>query len=360
VTASWSTPGRLWAETVEGLARQTGSGLARQDVGGLASRLDEAHRRVEAVREDGVPLPDLGDLFPESEEVVWGNEAMRVDHASLRAEAQGVRAAVEGEARRLGLDRLRHRLEAVRAELGAGGAGAGKGTGAPGGTAGESPSGMGPPDRMAGREVGPAAPPPPGWREKLAEIMGRPEFKKEESRQGLIELFLQWLRDKLGFDVSISRSGPVRRVLGWIVYALAGAAAFFVLVVLVRVALPLLRRDRPAGPPGRRAAPAPPETPENLLALAEARARAGEWRGAVQAMFRWLLLRLHQAGRLEYDPALTNREHLARLKADAASRAAFTELSGQFELAWYALGIVTAEEYAAFRRRCQQLAGGPA
>ena len=219
---------------------------------------------------------------------------------------------------------------------------------------------MGPGDWTTGREAVPGPPPAPGWREKLAEILSRPEFKKEEARQGLLEQVLKWLRDKFGFDFSIGRSGAFNRIVGWILYILAGAAALFVLVVLARAALPLFRRDRPGGPSGGPSAPAPPETPEDLLALAEARTRAGDLRGAVQAMFRWLLLCLHRAGRLEYDPALTNREHLPRLKTDAPGRAAFAELSGQFERVWYALGTLTAEEYAAFRGRCQQLAGGRA
>jgi hypothetical protein len=96
-----------------------------------------------------------------------------------------------------------------------------------------------------------------------------------------------------------------------------------------------------------------------LLALAEARTRAGDFRGAVQALFRWMLLALHRAGRLDYDPALTNREHLARLKADPGVRAAFEDLSRQFELACYALCPVEPEAYAAFRAGCRRLGGAP-
>ncbi len=107
-------------------------------------------------------------------------------------------------------------------------------------------------------------------------------------------------------------------------------------------------------------APVKVETPETLLALADARARAGDLRGATQAIFRWMLLGLHRVGRLEYDPALTNREHLARLKADAGIRAAFERLSRQFELVWYGFDPVAPEEFAAFRAECQRLARGRA
>jgi hypothetical protein len=93
------------------------------------------------------------------------------------------------------------------------------------------------------------------------------------------------------------------------------------------------------------------------LALADARTRAGDLRGAAQALFRWMLLGLHRTGRLEFDPALTNREHLARLRADAGVRAVFDRLCRQFELVWYGVQPLASEELAAFRAECQRLAG---
>ncbi len=294
----------------------------------LAARLDEAIRQVEAAREGGAPLGNPGALFPATEEVTWGHEAVRVDHAGLRAEWQAVPG--EGEGRRAALERLRHRLAAVRAELG------------------------GPGMRAAATE-----PPPSGWREKLTEILSRPEFKKLPAEEPLLARLFRWLRDRLGPLLPAGSGRTVSKVVRWVVIILAAAALLAVLAVLARAALPLFRGDRRARPDGGTAAP-PPDTPENLLGLAEARARAGDFRGAVRAIFRWTLLSLHQAGRLDFAPSLTNREHLARLRADAGARAAFVELCGEFELAWYALRSVSREEYATFRARCQHLAGGRA
>ncbi len=319
---------------------------------GLAARFDDAIRQAEAARGGGAPLGDPGVLFPETEEVAWRNEVMHVEHTSLRGEWRAVPGG--GEPRREALDRLRHRLAAVHAELGAGGPGAGAG----GQPQAELPS-VSLQDGTTGRPGAIEAPPPAGWREKLTEILSRPEFKKQPAQETLLERLIKWLREKLGFLFPSGTRRTVGTITRWIIYTLAAAAVLLVLAVLVRAALPLFRRDRRSaaqeGP-----APARPETPETLLALAEARTRAGDLRGAVQAMFRWLLLRLHMAGRLDYDPALTNREHLARLRADATVRAGFTDLSGQFDLFWYALRPVTQEEYAAFRARCQHLAGGRA
>jgi len=291
----------------------------------LAARLDEATRRTEAARNGGRALGDPGTLFPETEEVAAATGAMRVDHAALRAEWAAVPG--EGDGRRAALDRLRDRLAAVRAEM------------------------------EPGRRDGAAGPPPDRWREKLADVLSRPEFTKRPLEASLMERALNWLRDKLGSLFPERAQKALGSIGRWVVYALAGVAIMLVLIVLVRAALPLLRREalRPGGGP----APghARPETPETLLALADARARAGDSRGAVQALFRWLLLCLHQGGRLDYDPALTNREHLARLKMDGALRAAFEDLSGRFELAWYALRPVGPDEVAAFRERARALAG---
>jgi hypothetical protein len=301
----------------------------------LAARYDQAIRLVEAARDQGTPLADPTPLFPEREAVSAGTETLQADHASLRAEWYALPA--DGDARRQALDRLRARLQAVRAELSA----------AAGPTAGP---GVGP-AAAAGHGV------PPAWRDKLTAILRGPEFKKREARESLLVLLLKWLLDKLGALFPAGTATAVGTVARWVVYALAGLALLALLGLLGRVLWPLLRRERPGT--ARTAAEKPAaESPETLLALAEARRSAGDLRGAVQALFRWLLVTLHRGGRLEYDPALTNREHLSRLKADGRTRAAFAELAAAFEMVWYAQQPVSPESYGAFRRRCVALGGG--
>jgi len=291
----------------------------------LIERLDEAVRQVQAARDGGASLADPGALFPEGEEVDGPAGPIEVDHRSLRAEWQGIPAA--GTARRESLERLRHRLLAVRAEIASAGA--------------------------------VARAPSHAWREKLSQVLGRPEFSKAQPGESWRERAMRWLAEKLGFLFPRGTSWTVGRAVGWVLYALAGLTLLVALVVLVRTALPLLTREPRAAPPEAPGAAARPETPESLLGLADARVRAGDLRGASQALFQWTLLGLHRAGRLEYDPALTNREHLARLRADAEVRAAFERLSLQFELAWYALRPPAREEFAVFRAECHRLAGRP-
>lgn len=295
----------------------------------LTGRLDEAVRQVEAARDRGEPLADPGAIFPETEEVAGPGGTMQVDHTSLRAEWRSVPA--DGNARHESLERLRHRLVAVRAEMASAGATAGAGA------------------RLR-----------TDWREKLSQVLSRPEFKKRQPGDDWRLRVFQWLQDKLGFLFPRGATRTVSSALSGILYVLAGVTLVAVLVFLVRAALPLFTRDRRRARPQAPPAPAKVETPESLLALADTRARAGDLRGAAQALFRWMLLGLHRAGRLEYDPALTNREHLARLKGDAGVRDTFARLSRQFELAWYGFQPVAPEEFAAFRADCHRLARGQA
>jgi len=300
------------------------TGHADGGVRDFVGRLDEAIHRVEAVQASGAPLPDPAGFFPEQERIAgpWG--VVPVEHAGLRAEWS--RLPVEESARREALVRLRHRLLAIRAEVVSTAAAAG-------------------------------ATPPSGWREKLTGVLARPEFQKRQAAEDWRARIFQWLWDKLSGLFPRGTPDAVGDALTRVLYALAGLTLAVVLFILVRTALPLFSRERRTGT--RTASPAPPvETQDSLWARADNRTRAGDLRGAAQALFRWMLLGLHRAGRLDYDPALTNREHLVRLKAEAGLRAAFERLSRQYELIWYGFQPVAPEEYAAFRTECQRLTGG--
>ena len=300
--------------------------VTAQAGGGLPARIDEAIRQVEQAREGNGPLADPATLFPATEEVDWGGAPQRIDHSSLQAEWRAVPR--EGPGRRESLDRLRRRLVAVRAELDA------------------------PPQ-------GAAVQLPADWRNRLTEVMARPELRKREVQESVGARIWRWLLDWLASWLPEGTRSGFGRIAPWVVYLLAGAAVLSGLVMLVRTILPFLARDRRRTAASPAARPAS-ETVEALRQQADACARGGDFRGALQLAFRWLLLALNDAGWLAYDPALTNREHLSRLKADARRRAAFEALAGDYDGLWYGLHAVSLEEYTAFRQRCQRLAGRPA
>jgi hypothetical protein len=297
--------------------------------GDLAERLGDAILQVEAARDRGIPLGDPGALFPESEEVTGPAGEMRVDHTGLREEWRHVPA--EGDARHESLERLRRRLVAVRAEV-----------------------------VSAYAAVDTGAPPPGRWRERLAEVMRRPEFGQRRPEEDWRAKLMRWLWEKLGFLLPRATTQAVGDALSWILYAAALFALAAILVPLIRAARPLFARDRRRGRVPTASTAGKTESREALLAQADACARAGDLRGAAQATFRWMLLELQRAGRLDYDPALTNREHLARLKAEDRIRTGFERLSRQFELVWYGFQPVGPEDLARFRAECRRLAGGRA
>jgi hypothetical protein len=289
----------------------------------LRSRLDEAIRVVDTAISEGGALPDPDALFPTADEVRTGEVVYTVDHGSLRAEWG--RVARDPAKRREALERLRRRLVAVRAEL----------------------------DRSPAASPGP----PTGWQERLAEVMARPELSKKEVQEPLYVTILRWLAERLGFLFPETVRKEAGKVTTWIVLLLAAVALLLAVVTLIRTVAPGFRRNRtvPATPASR---PEAPETPEGARAAATARAAAGDFRGALQAAFRWVLLSLHRRGQLDYEPALTNRQHLRRLTAESSVRTAFERLTRDYDAAWYGLRPVAAEEYADFERRCRTVAGG--
>ncbi len=303
-------------------------GPAQADtVSGFAVRVDEAIREVDAALDRGSALGDPRALFPDSDEVVDPGGTIRLDHTSLQTEWKAVPPA--GEARRESLQRLRQRLTAVRTEV-----------------------------AVASPAAGTV--PSAHWKEKLAEVLSRPEFKGARPEEDWRARLIEWLWEKLSFLFPQRATQAVGSLLRWIIYCLAGLALLAVLVVLVKAALPLFLREQRSSQTPRDSTPAAVETQATLLALADTRARNGDLRGAAQAIFRWMLLGLQRSGRLDYDPALTNREHLARLKADAAVRRAFEGLCREFDLVWYGFHPLAAREFAAFQAECQRVAGGRA
>nr|WP_255603998.1 DUF4129 domain-containing protein [Oscillochloris sp. ZM17-4] len=81
---------------------------------------------------------------------------------------------------------------------------------------------------------------------------------------------------------------------------------------------------------------------------ASALARSGDYRRAARLLYLSSLLWLDERGRLRYDRALTNREHLDRLGDDPALRERLRPVVETFDRVWYGDMPLDATGYAAY------------
>jgi len=180
-----------------------------------------------------------------------------------------------------------------------------------------------------------------------------------------IERFVKWLREKLSSPSTIETGAPPGSALHWSVYAIIAA-------LLALVALIVWRLRRAKTKPARALAAggvAVSLQDENLLAdrlpeeewiaLAESRARDGDYRAALRALY---LANLAWLGRHEWiaiHPGKTNLEYELEVKRRARefpeARALFAVNVASFERAWYGKHSVSAEDTDAFRQRLRQI-----
>jgi hypothetical protein len=97
-------------------------------------------------------------------------------------------------------------------------------------------------------------------------------------------------------------------------------------------------------------------TPADLLAAAEALARAGDLRGAVRKAYVALLCGLGDGGVIGLAQHKTNRDYLDAVRRSASQRlyAELLPLTRGFEQHWYGLRDTTAAEWDDYSARCRQ------
>jgi len=100
-------------------------------------------------------------------------------------------------------------------------------------------------------------------------------------------------------------------------------------------------------------------TPADLLAAAEALARAGDLRGAVRKAYVALLCGLGDGGVIRLAQHKTNRDYLDAVRRSASQRiyAELLPLTRGFEQHWYGLRDTTADEWDDYSARCRQALG---
>ncbi len=198
-----------------------------------------------------------------------------------------------------------------------------------------------------------AAPPLPGAREKLNEILSRREFRAVRPpnwADRLVQRIALWLARVLE-----RLFGGFRGVMGggellvWVVIALA----LSLLVLWLKRALESAARGEAlvhleAAAPDRRSS-------TEWLREALAVAGRGDYRQALRAAYWAGIQRVEEAGVIKPDQARTPREHLRRVPQSYAHRPLVADLTRRFELTWYGYQAATAADFEQARAQLEQL-----
>lgn len=182
-------------------------------------------------------------------------------------------------------------------------------------------------------------------RAKLRDIFNRPPFAIFDNPVGIaLQEFLRWLRSLTrGAGDAVFGSRDLLALGGIVV--LVGVLAFF---------LRNLRRNITAEEslvtPNKATL-----TAREALARAHTFVAEGDYRAAMHLLYLAALLSLDERGALQYDPALTNREHVRALAQHPTLSTALAPIVETYDRVWYGFANVTPEEFAEFRRRVQEL-----
>lgn len=281
-------------------------------------------------------LRSLRQAIPPSETVEWNGTTIRVDNSWLDEALKDYEKLSTSDADRTSaLARITERLYALSERL----------------------------EEMDGHEQRAAASKEEDQR-RLAAILERDEYKKKRAEKGALarlwERFTRWLEglfpDMKPLEPGQSRS--VSRLAQIIVFALALAVIVF---VVWRYAPRLLRRDRGGKKRDRRGARVvlgetltADQTASDLLAEAEALARAGNLRAAIRKGYIALLCELGDRKIVSLAQHKTNRDYLRAVRDRSALHSEMRQLTDSFENHWYGFATPTQDDWAAFRAHYQQ------
>lgn len=186
----------------------------------------------------------------------------------------------------------------------------------------------------------------------LEAILARPEFNTPIS---LVERIAIWLRDLLRRwfpNLNLGSSPDIDpRVFEIILWFLGGIGVITIIVLLTgwirRLAESLLSEAEAERPDlfGDL-----PRTAAEARQQAQEAAQSGAYRDAVRRLYLAALLRLAEARLLPFDPSLTNREVLARLRPDSPVRPHLEPVVATFDRVWYGIqepDRATFDRYAA-------------
>ena len=201
-------------------------------------------------------------------------------------------------------------------------------------------------------------------RRRLAAILERDEYKKKRVEKGALarlwERFVRWLENLLpeSRPLAPGQSRLSSRAAQVIVFGLALAVITFVLWRYVPRLLRLRSGGKKRDKQGARVVLgetlAADQTASDLLADAEALARAGNLRGAIRKGYIALLCELSDRRVISLAQHKTNRDYLRAVQDHSALHSEMQQLTDSFENHWYGFATATPEDWAAFRALYRQ------
>lgn len=201
----------------------------------------------------------------------------------------------------------------------------------------------------------PAAAASPNADQRLQAILANPPFESVDRGASWIGQFFDWLFRWLGNLLEpVNAAGAEAASPVSTIFALLGSV--LLLAVLVYLALSLRRSlARPVAVDDEEHDPEANLTATTALQQAGSLAQGGDYRTAVRYLYLSSLLWLDERGVMRYDRALTNREHLNRLPADATLHAHLQPIVETFDQVWYGNAPLDAAGFAAYKRQVEAL-----
>jgi hypothetical protein len=200
---------------------------------------------------------------------------------------------------------------------------------------------------------------PADARERLAQILDRPPFKRDAPSPppGWWSDFWRWVGRALeSLFRPIGRISPgTGNTIAWL-FGIVGV------VLLVGVIVYMVRGLRRGMVADARAADDDPEanlTAKTALDQASGLARGGDYRTAVRYLYLSALLWLDERNILRYDRALTNREYLEQVRANPDLRARMAPIVETFDRVWYGHLPIDADSFATYQEQVEALRREP-
>jgi hypothetical protein len=292
--------------------------------------LDDSERATQVI----VSLDGTRQALPPNEQVEWDGAVFPVNNAWLHAELKDYEGRSDTDPMRaIILDRTLERLRAIEQRL-----------------------------QEIEREGAGASASKDDLKQRLAKILQRSEYAgkpKEKSALSRIPLWLErfstWLRSFLPSAPKINpgRIGAVSRTAQIIVIGLA----LLVIAYVVWLVAPRLFRERRTKKKKVKSEARivlgeqlrPDESALDLLADAEALARAGDLRGAIRKGYIALLVELADRRVISLAQYKTNRDYLRAVREHEPLHRNMEKLTSSFEVHWYGLVQPNENDWVDFR-----------